>query len=69
MKSVRVFEEGSGRDRYMKGSNLTDEKLHWGQTSVDLYSPCMRTKCINALSKSRAFDTKHEALLHGSLHA
>lgn len=43
MNRIRVLEDGSGRDRYMNGSNLTEEKLHCGQTSVDLYNPC--TQC------------------------
>ena len=36
---VLVFLMGSGRERNMKGSNIFDNPLQWGQTSVDLSWP------------------------------
>ena len=37
--NVRRLGEGSGNDRYMNGSNLTDVYPQSGHVSVDLYSP------------------------------
>lgn len=37
---VRVEVDWRGRERYIKGSNVTDILSHAGQTSVDLYWPC-----------------------------
>lgn len=37
---VRVLVDWSGKERYMKGSNVTEILLHTGQTKVDLYWPC-----------------------------
>ncbi|KAH7854604.1 hypothetical protein Vadar_015828 [Vaccinium darrowii] len=34
---VRVVVEGSGNERYMNGSNVTDNFLQNGQTNVDRY--------------------------------
>ena len=36
---VLVFLMGSGRERNMKGSNIFDNPLQWGQTSVDFSWP------------------------------
>lgn len=36
---VRVVVAWSGKERYMKGSNVTETLLHTGQTKVDLYWP------------------------------
>lgn len=33
----RVMVAWSGKERYMKGSNVTETLLHTGQTKVDLY--------------------------------
>lgn len=33
----RVVANCRGKERYMKGSNVTETLLHTGQTSVDLY--------------------------------
>ena len=41
---VLVLAEGSGRDRYMKGSNLREVEWHFGQTSVDFSRPCICSK-------------------------
>lgn len=37
---VRVGDDGRGRDKYIKGSNVTESLLQTGQTNVDLYWPC-----------------------------
>ena len=37
---VRVVVDCSGKERYMKGSNVTEILLQSGQTRVDLYWPC-----------------------------
>lgn len=37
---VRIFAEGSGSERQLKVSMVTELKLQSGQTSVDLYMPC-----------------------------
>lgn len=37
---VRVVVDWSGKERYMKGSNVTEILLQAGQTRVDLYWPC-----------------------------
>lgn len=36
---VRVVVAWSGKERYIKGSNVTETLLHTGQTKVDLYWP------------------------------
>lgn len=37
---VRVMVSWSGKERYMKGSNVMETLLHTGQTNVDLNWPC-----------------------------
>lgn len=37
---VRVMVSWSGKERYMKGSNVMETLLQAGQTNVDLYWPC-----------------------------
>lgn len=47
---VRVVVDWRGKERYMKGSNVTDTLLHTGQTRVDLYWPCQMATglCISS---------------------
>lgn len=40
----RVVVDWSGKERYMKGSKVTETLLHTGQTNVDLYCPCPKVK-------------------------
>ena len=37
---VRVVVDWSGKERYIKGSKVTEILLQIGQTRVDLYWPC-----------------------------
>ena len=43
---ARVVLNCSGKDRYMKGSNVTETLLQIGHTNVDLYWPCELTNRV-----------------------
>lgn len=48
---LRVVADCRGKERYMKGSKVTETFPHAGQTKVDLYWPCQI--CITQIHKSR----------------
>lgn len=64
MMNVLVFGVGSGSERYMKGSNLTDSWLQRGHRNVDLYlkqtSMSVKNLLSSALSKQKAYNAAPE---------